>query len=369
MDNFLLDDLMAGSWDYPSFIQPVTLPEITTAGVDVSVLRLDTLHPVVSGNKWFKLKGHLQTAFHIASASSPSPQLNSSPSSQLNASPSPQLSPPPSPLPGSPPASLLTFGGAWSNHIIATAYAAQSAAIPSIGVIRGERPPILSATLEAAISCGMHLEFISRQQYAEKDSPASLREWADRYPGVYIIPEGGAGLPGIRGSEQILRAIDTTPYSHILCAVGTGTMFMGLAAAAAPGQEIIGIPVLKGINDLSALFPNGLPALFANKSSSALPNGLPAQPPDKLSLAPRLRILPHWHFGGYARLSQELLDFMNRFHRDTGIPSDFVYTGKLFYAVMDMIRQHLFPRGSRLLVIHSGGLQGNRSLSPGVLNF
>ena len=219
----------------------------------------------------------------------------------------------------------------------------------------------------------MHLEFISRKQYAEKDSPPALREWTDRYPGAYIIPEGGAGIPGIKGSEHILR--DTAHYSHILCAIGTGTMFLGLAAAAAPEQEIIGIPVLKGIDDLFALSRNGsfphdrLPTVFPNGLSPRFPNGSPTVFPNGLSTIPRLRILPHWHFGGYARHSKDLLDFMNRFYRATGIPSDFVYTGKLFFALMDMIRQQLFPAGSRLLVIHSGGLQGNQSLLPGVLDF
>jgi 1-aminocyclopropane-1-carboxylate deaminase len=325
MDKFLLDNLMAESWNYPSLIQSVRLPEITAANIHLDVLRLDTLHPIVSGNKWFKLKGHWQAAFGPPPATSPQP-----------------------------PSSILTFGGAWSNHLIATAYAAQQAGIPSIGIIRGERPPVLSATLDAAAACGMQLEFISRKQYLQKDSQAFLREWEDRFPGIYIIPEGGAGIAGINGSKDILHTNDTTRYSHILCAVGTGTMFLGLAAAAAPGQEIIGIPVLKGMDDLQALFHNGTPAPDTLLS--------PAQ-------RPRCRLLPHWHFGGYARLTQELLDFMNRFYQDTGIPSDFVYTGKLFYAVMDMTRQHFFSPGSRLLVIHSGGLQGNRSLSPGILDF
>ena len=296
----------------PSPIQPLTLPEITAAAIDVGVLRLDTLHPVVSGNKWFKLKAHLHEALQQSASS------------------------------------ILTFGGAWSNHIIATAFAAQQAGIPAIGIIRGERPPNLSATLESAAAYGMQLEFISRKDYMQKDSQAFLGEYSARFPGVYIIPEGGAGKVGIQGSEYILRSNNTSRYSHILCAVGTGTMFLGLATAATNTQEIIGIPVLKGINDLSAIARDGCPT------------------PGRQT---QCRILPHWHFGGYARLSQELLDFMNRFYRDTGIPSDFVYTGKLFYALMDMVRQKLFPPGSRLLVIHSGGLQGNRSLTPGILDF
>jgi 1-aminocyclopropane-1-carboxylate deaminase len=296
----------------PSPIQSVRLPATKAAAIEVDVLRLDTLHPVVSGNKWFKLKAHLHEA-HRRSATT-----------------------------------ILTFGGAWSNHIIATAFAAQQANIPAIGIIRGERPPILSATLASAHACGMNLEFISRKDYMQKDSQRFLEHCISRFPGVYIIPEGGAGNIGIKGSEHILRSNNTSHYTHILCAVGTGTMFLGLTAAAAPEQEIIGIPVLRGIEDIAAISRDGFPS------------------PQRLS---RCRILPGWHFGGYARMSQELLDFMNRFYRETMIPSDFVYTGKLFFAVMEMIREHLFSPGSRLLIIHSGGLQGNRSLPSGALAF
>jgi 1-aminocyclopropane-1-carboxylate deaminase len=307
MDNFLLDNLAAASWNYPFCIHPLRLPEITAADIHADVLRLDKLHPVVSGNKWFKLKGHLQKALRRS------------------------------------PSSILTFGGAWSNHIIATAYAAQQTGVPSIGIIRGERPPVLSATLQSAAVYGMHLEFISRAAYAEKGGPAFQQDLTTRFPGVYIIPEGGAGTAGIKGSEYILREIPAAHYTHILCAVGTGTMLLGLAGAASPGQEVLGIPVLKGMNDVSAInrdYPSATP-----------------------------RLIPHYHFGGYARLSQELLDSMNRLYRDAGIPTDFVYTGKLFYGVLDMIRRHFFPPHSRLLIVHSGGLQGNRSLPRGTLDF
>lgn len=321
MDNFLMNNLLSDSWNYPSLIQPLSgFSEITAADLAIDVLRLDTIHPVVSGNKWFKLKGHLQIARERSASS------------------------------------LLTFGGAWSNHIIATAYAAQQAGIPAIGIIRGERPPVLSATLEAAAGYGMQLEFVSRKTYASltaapnhnpsPDPSNFFHNLAERYPGVYIIPEGGAGEPGIHASEYILREIPAARYSHILCALGTGTMALGLARAAAPGQEVIGIPILKGINDPSVLarFNDGSPQ-------------------------PRLRLIPHYHFGGYARHPPELLDFMNRFYRETGIPSDIVYTGKLFYATLDLVRKQLFPTRSRLLIIHSGGLQGNQSLPQGRLDF
>lgn len=268
-------------------LQPVELPELLQHHIRMDVLRLDQLHPVISGNKWFKLKEWLRMAQDSGSKR------------------------------------LVTFGGAWSNHIIATACAARVAGLSAVGIIRGERPARPSATLISAEAYGMQLEFISREQYRQKEDPGFLADLSARYPDAVIIPEGGAGPPGIKGSMDILREIDSSPYSHILCAVGTGTTYKGLAAAAAPGQQVIGVSVLT----------------------------------------------PPYHFGGYARHTPELLDFINRFYRATDIPSDFVYTGKLFYAALEMVRKNHFPPNSRILVIHSGGLQGNRSLATGVLDF
>jgi len=283
-----------------SLIERLHEPELAAGPVQVDVLRLDKLHPVVSGNKWFKLKEHLS------------------------------LVPPGKPI--------LTFGGAWSNHLVAAAYTARQAGITSIGIIRGEQPATPSATLEEAAAYGMQLEFISRQQYQQKEDPAFIGELLRRFPGAYIIPEGGGGLPGIRGSQDILRIADTTSYTHIACAIGTGTTFQGICLAAANQQTIVGVPVLKGF-DTTAL--------------------------DR----PQTLFLPQYHFGGYARHPQSLLDFMNNFHRNTGIPTDIVYTGKLFFAMTQSAREGLFPAHSRLLIIHSGGLQGNRSLQDGKLQF
>ena len=296
-----MDNLTKPAFDYPLSIDEVDLSPWTPQQIGLDVLRLDKIHPIISGNKWFKLKGWLQLATAGASRQ------------------------------------IVTFGGAWSNHIIAAAYAAKLAGLRATGIIRGEEPARLSDTLQAAAGYGMQLEFISRGTYQQKEDPAFLRQLSDRYPGSIIIPEGGAGASGIAGSREILDTVDRSRYTHILCAVGTATMYQGLVAAALPGQSVIGIAVLKG-------FP-------------APPEGQPN------------RIIPGYHFGGYARQTTALLDFMNEFHQATGIPSDFVYTGKLFYAALDLIRGDLFPARSRLLVIHSGGLQGNRSLPPGRLHF
>ena len=293
----------------PSFIEPLQWPELTAQHLGADVLRLDKLHPIVSGNKWFKLQKHLQLA-----GTSP----------------------------------ILTFGGAWSNHLVATAYAAKQAGLTAIGIVRGEQSFARSAALQDAAAYGMQLEFISRQQYAEKEQPGFLQQLTDKYPGVYIIPEGGGGMAGISGSEAILSKIDAASYTHILCAVGTGATWLGLVRASRPGQQVIGVPVLKGIETIAALDREGLLS------------------PDQTH---RARLLPGYHFGGYARHPQVLLDFMNRFFNETGIPTDIVYTGKLFYALWDSLSRQFFPARSRLLIIHSGGLQGNRSLGPGQLSF
>jgi 1-aminocyclopropane-1-carboxylate deaminase len=281
----------------PSLLQPIDWPEATARDIAADVLRLDLLHPVISGNKWFKLKYHLQAARQSSGT-------------------------------------IVTFGGAWSNHLVATACAAQAAGLAAIGIVRGERPQQLSATLDTAIAYGMKLEFISRTEYAQLTHRSAHAQLTNRFPGAYIIPEGGAGEPGIRGAQEILARREIQQYTHLLCAIGTGTMFRGLLRAAPPPTTVIGVPVLKGFDT-----PVGW------------------------------QLLNDYHFGGYARHPQKLLEFMNDFDRQTGIPTDIVYTGKLFYAFRESIRNNLFPGGSRLLIIHSGGLQGNLSLPPGVLRF
>jgi 1-aminocyclopropane-1-carboxylate deaminase len=296
----------------PSFIEPLNWPELTLQNITADTLRLDKMHPIVSGNKAFKLSEHLRLAA------------------------------------ASPHTSVITFGGAWSNHLVATAYAAKQTGLKAIGIVRGEQPFALAATLQEAAAYGMHLEFISRQQYAQKDDPHFLQALADRHPGAYIIPEGGGGLPGIRGSEAILCKTDAASYTHICCALGTGTTWLGLIRTAGPKQKVIAVPVLKGIDSVSAV----------DHQKWLTPEQ-----------TERAGLLTGYHFGGYARHPQALLDFMNRLYDETGIPTDIVYTGKLFYAVRDSLIRGFFPARSRLLIIHSGGLQGNRSLRPGRLNF
>ncbi|HEV7622316.1 MAG TPA: pyridoxal-phosphate dependent enzyme, partial [Flavisolibacter sp.] len=185
-----------------------------------------------------------------------------------------------------------------------------------------------------------------REEYKNKSIPQLLKEQLnqDKY---YFINEGGYGPLGVEGAKTILSEIQVNDYTHILAAVGTGTTLAGIISAALKGQSIIGISVLK--NNLSV--PSEIMDLL---------------PPEKHM---QFLINHDFHFGGYAKYTPGLTSFMNEWFLTTGIPSDFVYTGKLFYGANELIRANYFPNGSKLLIIHSGGLQGNRSLSNGTLIF
>jgi 1-aminocyclopropane-1-carboxylate deaminase len=293
-------------------ISPLALDNITVDNISVfcktevtvDVLRLDKLNPVISGNKWFKLRYYLQEARTQHKKA------------------------------------ILTFGGAWSNHIIATAAACHMNGLKSIGIIRGEEPRQFSTMLLHAKELGMQLIFISRTAYKCKEIPTAIQ--SEDY---YIINEGGYGITGARGASTILEHCSAN-YTHYCCAVGTGTMMAGIINHSSAEQKVIGISVLKNNTGLKKM----IQAIVIDKHKT-------------------WKLIHDYPFGGYAKYDPALLKFMNEFYRQTGIPSDFVYTGKLFYAIADMIEKNYFPAGSRLLLIHSGGLQGNESLSPGSLIF
>jgi 1-aminocyclopropane-1-carboxylate deaminase len=276
----------------------------------VDVLRLDTIHPVISGNKWYKLRYYLEEAILQNKKA------------------------------------VLTFGGAFSNHIVATAAACQAYGLQSIGIIRGEQPEQPSHTLQLANELGMHLVYLSRTLYKQKLIPEDAFKNQGKKD-TYIINEGGYGLLGSIGAMRILEECDARNYSHIVAAVGTATTLAGLTRSALPHQKIIGISVLK--NNFS----------IGEEAEKLIPN-------EKKEC---YSIIHDYHFGGYAKANPELFLFMNQFFDETTIPTDFVYTGKLFYAVEHLIKQNYFPRGANILVIHSGGLQGNASLPNGKLIF
>ena len=298
----------------PGLALNITVDDISTfykKKIEVAVLRLDKISNVVSGNKWFKLRYYLEEAK----------------AQHKNG--------------------ILTFGGAWSNHIIATAAICKMNNLASIGIIRGEESKEISFTLSHAKELGMELVFISRLAYQKKEVPVSLQP--SEY---YVVNEGGYGQTGAKGASTILDYC-TKPYTHYCCAAGTGTMMAGLINAVSPSQRVLGISIMKNNTALE----QRIQGLVANKK-----NNLPAGQGG-------WHLNHDFHFGGYAKHKPLLLHFMNEFYQQTGIPSDFVYTGKLFYAISDLISKNYFSTGSKLLIIHSGGLQGNESLPDGTLIF
>ncbi|MDQ6610548.1 MAG: 1-aminocyclopropane-1-carboxylate deaminase, partial [Bacteroidota bacterium] len=231
-------------------------------------------------------------------------------------------------------------------HIVATAAAAQMNGFGSVGIIRGEKPKVFSPSLNDALHFGMALFFTSRKNYSHKIVPDEVLK-LDNYSDFYIIPEGGYGALGAKGAMEIMTGANTANYSHILLAAGTGTTAAGLMAATKPHQKIIGIPVLKNNFSLQQEIEKLIPE-------------------EKWQ---RLEWFPTYHFGGYAKHTKELLLFMNDLYFKTNIPTDFVYTAKAFYAAFDLLNKNYFRPTDTLLIVHTGGLQGNRSLKKGTLIF
>lgn len=279
--------------------------------VQVTVARLDLIHPVVSGNKLYKLFYFIKDA-EVSGYET-----------------------------------LLTFGGAYSNHLLATAYASHQLGFKSIGIVRGERSTVLSHTLEQCVEYEMQLQFVSRDEYNTLQHPGQESELLDRYGKCVIIPEGGYAPRGASGASLIMKHDQIRNATHVCTAVGTATTLAGLLTGSAPGQEIIAVPVLKGMHDI----PQRIKFL-SDKDCSF-----------------NLSIFIQYHFGGYARHTVELTNFMNELFRQTHVPTDFVYTAKMMYAVCDQIRKGYFPPGSTIMCIHTGGLQGNLSLPAGTIVF
>ena len=292
----------------PITIDPMTIDPITSFSssvVESSILRLDKLHPIVSGNKWFKLRYYIEDA--IANKAT----------------------------------TIASFGGPYSNHLVALAFAAKENNLKSIGYVRATKEDTLTPSLQEALAYGMQLEFMGRTHFQAIKN--DLLKANNKENAVYFIDEGGYGELGAKGAATILNEY-CKDYTTIIAAVGTGTMLAGLIQAAAPHQNIIGIPVLKNEKSIESEIKTLL------KDSTK-----------------QFTLLHNFHQGGYAKTNPALIAFMNQLWETEKIPSDIVYTGKLLMAVEILLKDNYFKAGSKILVIHSGGLQGNRSLPAGTL--
>lgn len=287
---------------YPVSNDLLSDPSFEAAGVEVWIKRLDQVHPSISGNKFFKLKYNLTEARKLAMET------------------------------------VLTFGGAYSNHIYATAKAADQCDLKSIGIIRGEATLPLNPTLDAATRTGMKIHYLNRTSYRDKNSPETLAELQKQFGPTYLIPEGGTNALAIRGTKEILTRQDKG-FSHILCAVGTGGTLAGIALGKKEHQHLIGISALKGefiLKEVASLF-----------TEYNLPKPL------------NWSISTDFHFGGYAKTKPELIDFIWDFYEKHEVTLDPIYTGKVAFAMNQKILEGFFPEGSKILLIHTGGLQGN----------
>ena len=229
---------------------------------------------------------------------------------------------------------VITFGGAYSNHISATAYAGKLQNIQTFGIIRGEElenQTTLNYTLNFAKDCGMKLIFVSREDYKKKDASNKVRQLINTLQRPYIIPEGGTNNLAIKGCEEILGN-DTIPFDYICTSVGTGGTISGLINASESHQEILGFSALKGdflSEDISK---------FVSKTN--------------------WKLNTDYHFGGYGKISEELIHFMNDFKKTYDIPLDPIYTGKMMFGIIDLIKKGYFKENAKILAIHTGGLQG-----------
>jgi 1-aminocyclopropane-1-carboxylate deaminase len=307
-------------------LQQATTALLARQGIELLVRRDDLLDPQLSGNKFYKLFFNLQLAR----------------TQGFN--------------------QLLSFGGAYSNHLHALAAASKRYGMDAIGVIRGERPARLSPTLMDAEAWGMKLIFIGRAEYDRKTELDWLADLQACYGQSYLIPEGGANLSGARGMQLLGRALEQQmhgDYSAVCIPVGTGTSLAGLAAGVDQQKPALGFSVLKGVGDLGGNIAAIYSQLLSDKNE-----GLVVAQDFASTQAANWRLISGFHGGGYAKKPVAMLfEFWQKFEQETAIPLDPVYTIKMFWGISSLAQQGYWPRGSRLIAIHTGGLQGRRGFN------
>lgn len=271
--------------------------------VELWIKREDLIHNVISGNKYRKLK------YNIALAKKNNYKT------------------------------LLTFGGAFSNHIAAVAEAGRVFGFKTIGIIRGEELECklkTNPTLSFAKNCGMQFKFVSRSEYRLRHNSEYIEGLKSKFESFFCVPEGGTNALGVKGCEAILTNADAE-FDYVCVPVGTGGTISGIINCSQPGQQVLGFSALKGD------FLQEDIAKFATKINWTL--------------------ISDYHFGGYAKTNDALISFINTFKTRYNIPLDPVYTGKMLYGIFDLIATGFFPKHSKVLSIHTGGLQGVKGVN------
>lgn len=278
----------------------------STSGVSVDILRLDALDSLAPGNKWFKLLPNIIAAEKTRAHS------------------------------------VLSFGGAYSNHLHALAAVGRAKGIATIGCVRADSNSQLTPTLQDAKDWGMSLHYLSRSDYRRRGDTVFIAELRAQYPNAYFIPEGGGNVLGAKGCGKIVDLIPAAgqSYSGVVLACGTGTTLVGVASKIAGGVKVIGIPVLKAEKFMASDIATLISGLGGDRGNWQLDH--------------------RFHGGAYARLPQHMAEYMTAFERRQDVLLDPVYTAKAAYAVQYMVDNNEFDPGSRVLLIHTGGLQGRR---------
>jgi 1-aminocyclopropane-1-carboxylate deaminase len=276
--------------------------------ITLTIKREDLIHPFISGNKYRKLK------YNLLQAKAENQET------------------------------LLTFGGAFSNHIAAVAYAGKESGFKTIGIIRGEELIDKidgNPTLKFAQENGMQFEFVTREDYRLKSEIEFQDHLKNKFGSFYLVPEGGTNELAVRGCEEILTPEDAE-FNYVCCAVGTGGTISGISNSALPNQKVLGFPALKGD------FLKDEIRIFAKNQNWEL--------------------ITDYHFGGYGKVNSELIVFINQFFDENHIPLDPIYTGKMVFGVIDLIKKNYFPANSKILLIHTGGLQGIQGMNMKLMN-
>jgi len=282
-------------------------------GVSIHVKRLDLVHPHIQGNKWYKLKYNIERALAAEHKT------------------------------------LLTFGGAWSNHIYATAAAGNLAGLRTIGIIRGEEPANYSTTLLFAKEQGMELKFVSRLDYEER-ATEEFKAWLhDQFGAFHLVPEGGSNYYGVNGCMEILSDDDLHNFDIIACACGTGATLAGMLLSAKSKLQFIGFSALKGGDFLRDEVIKHIEYFLMDRELAE-------------EYRTQFTMETAYHFGGYGKWTEELFEFIKEFDTAYNLPLDQVYTGKALYGLLKKIEQGEIERGSKVLFIHTGGLQGRMGI-------
>ncbi|MFK7786386.1 MAG: 1-aminocyclopropane-1-carboxylate deaminase/D-cysteine desulfhydrase [Crocinitomicaceae bacterium] len=296
-----------------SILQEIKVPIFENRGISLFIKRDDLIHQEISGNKWRKLK------YNIALCESKKKD------------------------------GILTFGGAYSNHLVATAAACKKASLASLGLVRGEELNAESnSTLKRCAELGMELKFISREEYAMRNDKAYHETLGADFPSLQLVPEGGANYYGMIGCQELMKEFDAE-FDHIFLAQGTTTTSCGVVFGTKSNQRVHVVPALKGFDSIEEM-----KALFAKTGIDA----------ETISdLLERVIVHPDAHFGGYAKFTDELINFIRAFYQQHSIKLDPIYTGKAMYELMQQLESSEYDN-SNILFIHTGGLQG----IPGVEN-